>query len=241
MFLVTRPLLKAKETAEALRKAGFKAVSLPLITIERIRNIPMRESHYDAVIITSTYTKHFLQTHLNELTHAKCELICVGKSSAKMLTECAKQSTSVSVSPQHIHIAEPENSEGILKITTPMLSMGQRVALIKGEKGRGLIEQELASQGIRVDTYDVYKRVAQTTPKEVKDIEHQPIRCIIVTSVDISEQVLSSFDAQWLQQRDWIATSKRIRDFLITKGIQNIRVSEGASTQAIVSCVQQFY
>jgi uroporphyrinogen-III synthase len=241
MFLVTRPLSKAKETVNALHSAGFEAVSLPVIAIERLQHIPLRDTHYDALIITSTYTENFVKSHLIDLIHAQSQLICIGKSCAAMLIQCATQCATVSISPEHIHIAEPENSEGILKIATHSLAMGQRVALIKGEQGRGIIEQGLASRGIKVDTYDVYKRIPQNTPKETMDIEHKQIRCIIVTSVDIAEQVLSSFNVAWLKQRDWIAASQRIYDFLVTKGMQNIRVSEGASTQAIVSCAKQFY
>jgi uroporphyrinogen-III synthase len=241
MFLVTRPQLKAKETVEALQQAGLTAVSLPLIAIEQLQNVKLRDTHYDVVVVTSTHTEHFLQRQLADLAHGQSEFICVGRSSANMLKDCAVHFPSLSIDKERLHIAQPENSEGIVKLTESLVSQGQRVALIKGEQGRGLIEQVLASRSIVVDTYEVYRRVAESRPEKIKDIEHQPIRCIIVTSVDIAEQVLSSFDALWLEQREWIAASQRIRDFLISKGMQKIRVSEGASTQAIVSCAQQLY
>jgi len=241
MFLVTRPQLKAKQTVEALQQAGLMAVSLPLIAIEQLQTVKLQNTKYDLVIITSTHTEHFLQKQLADLAYEQSEFICVGRSSANMLKDCAVHFPTFNISKERLHIAQPENSEGILKLTESLVSVGQHVALVKGEQGRGLIEQALASRSIKVDTYNVYRRVARSTPEKIKDIEHQPIRCIIVTSVDIAEQVLSSFDALWLEQREWIAASHRIRDFLISKGMQKIRVSEGASTQAIVSCAQQFY
>jgi uroporphyrinogen-III synthase len=235
MFLVTRPQPKAQQTVDALALEGFAAIAMPMIQVVSIPCHAPRQ-HYDIVLLTSTYTQEWITQHAATLITAKTQVICVGKSSADMLLRVVE-----GIHDDHLHIAHPENSEGMLAIALSICKANQRVALVKGLHGRNIIAPTLKENGLDVDIYNVYQRVGQSNPNFIKDIEHQLIKCIIVTSIDIVNEVLSTFDHEWLKQRSWMAASQRIYDYLVERGMQDVQLAKGASSEAIVSCAQKFY
>lgn len=236
MFLVTRPLPKATETAEALSAHGFAASMLPALRIEHLSSLPPALSAgYDIIVVTSTYTQPYLRIHLRALTHDKSQFVCVGKSSASMVAACLKDAAMA----LHIEVAEPQNSEGVIASHSFEDLTGKTVAILKGRDGRTSIASYLAEKQVSPDIYEVYERIGAFHESSMNQVDGHSIKCIIVTSVDIAEQVFEHFPLDWLKSKIFIVASQRIYDYVSAQGAQQLLLSKDASTASIVTCANQ--
>jgi uroporphyrinogen-III synthase len=240
MFLIARPQGKAQQTAAVFEKALLSAHALPLLTIEIAQGNTLYSQLHSAkprcIIVTSTYAaKWLLQSTANidvsRMTFTHITFICVGKSTAKAITDSGILAK--------ILVAEPENSEGILKL--PFLTRPENinVALIKGEGGRDLISSTLRTRGANVVELNVYKRVANIPAIHALTFEPSQIRCIITTSIEITQLLLANMNHEWLTSCKWIVASQRIKDYVAAFGIQHILVSQGASDEALLASAKQ--
>ncbi|WP_395339435.1 uroporphyrinogen-III synthase [Ningiella sp. W23] len=234
---MTRPQPKANETHAAMTEAGLASMVCCVIEIEPIdtasTQIPIV---YDLIIVTSTFTEHFLHQHLSDLVNQCSRIICVGEGSASLVAKMlVEKGLNASLST-----AEPQNSEGIIQSSVfADLSTTSSVALVKGRGGRGLIEQHLLTKGCKVDIFEAYQRVSALNSAIITNIEREPIACIIISSVEIAQNIAASFTSQWLHSRYFMVTSERIYDYLHSLGFKNIVKSESASTLSIVNCAKQ--
>lgn len=238
MFLVTRPQPKAEQTARALIAQGFAAIALPAIDVQALEpslGIPLIS--YDVVVVTSSYTEPFLQRNLNAMIHQRTQFICVGQSSANIVRDCLRADGLTN----QIEIAEPQNSEGIIASQTFAKLSQKSVALIKGQDGRDTIAAYLAQNNVKTDIYETYKRSATFSTTSMNEFDGQSIKCMIVTSVDIAEQIFEHFSLDWLKSIIFMVASQRIYDYVHAKGAQQLVLSDGASTASIVSCANQLH
>jgi uroporphyrinogen-III synthase len=163
--------------------------------------------------------------------------LCVGQSSANTvragLATCGLTCK--------IEIAEPQNSEGLICSDALSSVSSQKIALVKGKEGRNIIAEYLTQNNAKTDIYEVYERVSAFNPTSINAVERMAIQCIIVTSVDIAEQIFQHFSSEWLQNRHFMVASQRIYDYVLANGMQQPVLSDNASTAAIVSCAQQLY
>jgi uroporphyrinogen-III synthase len=140
-----------------------------------------------------------------------------------------------------IEIAEPQNSEGVIASNTFANIRGKTVAILKGQDGRDAIAQYLLQNKVKSDIYEVYKRQAAFQASDINEVAGQSIKCIIVTSIDIAEQVFECFPLDWLKDRIFMVASQRIYDYVLAKGAQQLVLSDSASTASIVSCANQLH
>lgn len=238
-FLIARPVGKAEQTAACFLQCGLQAHALALIDIEIATNsalcIALNEASPQCIVVTSTYAAQWLSRAVNTgdvtLDLSFVTFVCVGKASAELIASSAISS--------HILIASPENSEGVLQ--TPYLNKvsNTKIVILKGEGGRGLIGPTLTERNAKVSELDVYKRVANIPAINAFTFEPSAIRCIIATSIEITQLLLAHLDRRWLLSCTWIVASVRIKDFAHENGIQHILVSQGASNEALVVCAKQ--
>ncbi|MFC4701205.1 uroporphyrinogen-III synthase [Glaciecola siphonariae] len=200
-------------------------------------NTQLNTHKYDVIIVTSTYTEAFLQQRLANIANEKTHFLCVGKTSAAMISKCLQKINLTAKTS----VAQPENSEGILAILTAINVTHKSCALVKGKGGRKLIEDYLAQKSDYTDIFEVYERVTSLRPQDINDVERLPIKCIIVTSVDIAEQLLTHFSALWLKARIFMVASQRIYDYLLAEGMTHIVLADGASSSAIVACAKHLH
>lgn len=233
-FLVARPDIKAQITCDALISAGCDATAAPVLKIKSIDNHllveRLQQTPFHIIVITSTYAASWLCKQALTTTLDASKIICIGKSTAAVISKSFPNIT--------CHVAQPQNSEGAL--THPVLYdvKGSSVLLLKGEGGRDLIAEVLTKRGAFVSSEDVYKRCNNPDFKLVDTLSHAAISCIIVTSVEIAQLIVNTqqVTTQDIHKLHWMVASQRIKDYAIDQGITRITISDGASTQAIVKC-----
>lgn len=238
MFLVTRPQPKADETTEALIAEGLAAFAIPAINIEQLHP-PLKSNlnGYDIVIVTSTYTQPFLLMNIKQLIRSHTTIVCVGNSTALMLEQCLSVHNRKCV----IQIAEPQNSDGIIASLGPIELNSKTIAIVKGQEGRDIIKEYLTQFSAKTDVYEVYKRTTAFSPTSMNQVDGQAIKCIIVTSIDIAEQIFEHFSHQWLATKIFMVASQRIYDHVQAKSASQVVLASSASTASIVACANQLY
>lgn len=241
-FLIARPKDKVMETVDLFQKSGLQAHALALMDISVNKDDALIASLCNAspkcIIITSVYAVNWLaetiSKHTLSIDFPTIDFVCVGASSAKKLRDL--------IDSHNIYIAKPENSEGILQLPLLQNITNKSIVLLKGEGGRNLIAPGLTERGGTVHVLDVYKRVANTDAIRGFVFEPKRIKCIISTSIEITELLLTELDLNQqntLRSCIWIVASERIKDYAYTQGIRHILVSQGASNKALLNCANQ--
>jgi uroporphyrinogen-III synthase len=248
-FLIARPEEKAKQTAAVFTQHGFLSQVLPILKIDIHGDssliTQLNQSSPTHIIITSTYAVQWLinsiATHTVKLNFANICFVCVGAASANLL---AVEASTNKLSFKTIKIAAPENSEGILRLPCLQTVKDKNIVLLKGEGGRDIIETQLSKRNAHVTSLSVYKRVVNAQAIQGFTFEPSQIRCIIATSIEIAELLLTSLVQNQSDKNDllsctWIVASERIKHYACENGIKNIVVSQGASDQALLECAKQ--
>lgn len=239
IFLIARPKDKAELTADVFRRSGLSGHIFPLVDINITQDPTFGIRFFQAsprcIIITSAYAAHWLVQLVKEnsaqLDLSSIDIICVGKSTAQVIRPIADV--------EKLIIATPENSEGILQLDRLQLVEAQNIVLLKGHGGRELITQTLQKRKAKITVLNVYERVANINAIGAFAFEQSQIKCIIATSIEITELLIATLDKTWLQSCQWIVASERIKDFAYTKGIEHITVSQGASNEALLNSANQ--
>ncbi|MFC3123179.1 uroporphyrinogen-III synthase [Agaribacter flavus] len=225
MLLVTRPEPKASKSVSLFKSEHLPCCKYPAINIQLILDAQLPRQTYDIVIVTSTYTLGWLTQHKFICKEAT---ISIGQA-----TTHAIQQAKLPWVKQLIQ-ATQQNSEGVLALPILQDLKAKRVLIVKGKGGRDLLETSLCNKGATVDALAVYERQGNCDQQLIRQVEEQPITCIIVTSVEIATQLFACFSEQWLFDKKWIAASHRIADFLKSKNIENVWVSDSAEDSAIM-------
>jgi uroporphyrinogen-III synthase len=238
-FLIARPKEKAQATLTEFERSGLSGQILPVIDINMAQNEALNTTLIEArpsyIIITSTYAAQWfvshIANHVGEDNLTAINIICVGRSTAQLI--------SPATSGSNVIVANPENSEGILALTCLRLVANQSIVLLKGKNGRDIISQTLRKRKANLCVLNVYERKANMKAIEAFAFEQSQIKCIIATSVEITELLVSAIDTKWLQSCQWIVASERIKDYANAKGIEHITVSHGASNRALLDSANQ--
>ncbi|GBL03558.1 uroporphyrinogen-III synthase [Glaciecola sp. KUL10] len=254
MILVLRPEGKAQETADLLANNGYSSIPVAALSIRpnqqqrRALHIALDFNNYrnklstfpDGLVVTSTYAASALIEILEQMPAKSNEfkervsslpVFCVGKSCQAMLVGQF----------QNIYSGNTQDSESLLRhplLQRPLL-VNKRLLLLKGEQGRDLLPNELASRGAQLSTFDLYKRVSNTSLIATIDCVKLQIDCIIATSQELCELLLNNQPHEQLQAIKWVVVSERIKQYLVSKGINDIYLSSGAQSQALLACVKQ--
>jgi len=150
--LVTRPAQQAMPLCRLLEAQGATTLRLPAIEIRG--NGDWRErlgalGNFAMIIFTSANAVRFGAPLLAE--NRDVTLAAIGPATARALNQAGYR---VTVQP-----GATFDSESLLLHPRLERLTGQRVLIVKGSHGRGLLEQELARRGADVVTADVYQRL----------------------------------------------------------------------------------
>ncbi|MFT6269461.1 MAG: uroporphyrinogen-III synthase [Alphaproteobacteria bacterium] len=238
-FLIARPTDKAEKTAAFFRQSGLQAQALPIIDIElATRNSLIEQLNNTTpnyLIVTSTYAALWLISIITAqkliLDFSHTTFVCVGKASAALVQAISHK--------YNVVVASPENSEGLLQSDCLQTVNNANIVVLKGEGGRDLIASTLVQQNANVSALNVYKRVTNIQAIRAFTFEPSQIKCIIATSIEITELLLANMDHSGLASCFWIVASERIKDYAYKNGIQHISVSQGAGNQALLACANQ--
>ena len=230
-FLIVRPKSKVEASTSAFQNQGLNALGAPLLDVKISTNSNcihlLNNAQASIVIVTSTYAVEWLAQQKISFDLQACHLIGIGSSTAQALSQ---------YNPLlQIEIAKPENSEGALQLPSLQKLKKVKVIILKGKGGRNVLPPELKRRGAQLICIDAYERVKLPY---IESFEPSRIQCIIVTSIELAQAALSTFDKQWCEKLHWIVASERIKDYAVGLGITKIIVSKGASNDALVKCAQ---
>jgi len=210
-----------------IEKGGY-AVPLPLIQIEKIsitkNQLNSLKNHYSCIIFISrpaaTFGGFLIDKGLSEKYYA------VGQSTAQLLEN------------KGIIVSSPQNetSESLLEIIDPSKIKGQKILIVKGEKGRNYLQETLQSRGAMVDTLAVYriKKVNYPNNRVGRIIESDKINVIIVTSGAILESLMQQVSLEQLMPVKLIVPSKRIFNLARQKGVEYVARAASANNLAML-------
>lgn len=250
MYLILRPKSKLIDSVACFEEAGLTAIGCGLIDTVALPNasklLPnLSALNPDLVVVTSTVAADLyvaaiahsqsedahdtMQASESENNISNLTFIAVGASTAKKLLN------------QHVRVlqAKPSDSEGILACIAQLKLNKAHVAILKGRGGRQLINETLAANGFTVTELDLYERVLLKRPYYTKHFDAEAIHCIIATSTEIIDAAYNWFESHWLNTRQWIVVSKRLKQHLSALGASNIATSNGATDSHLIAAAKQ--
>lgn len=191
--LLTRPPGSNEALAKALKEAGYEVEVLPLLAIEPLperaqhKHLVMNIDHYQHVICTSQHAARLLVEALDQYwpqLPTGINWYALGNTSASHLQ---RQGLSV-ICPQ-----AGNTSEDLLKINELLNIRQQKILIVKGRGGRDHLANQLVARGAKVDSLELYQRVAIAHPATTLH------RLLLTWRADIavlmSSETLSRFSA----------------------------------------------
>jgi uroporphyrinogen-III synthase len=237
--LVTRPEQQAMSLCRLLEAQGAATLRLPAIEIK-----PCGEPHvssarvgpldaFDLIVFTSANAVRFGSALLEQ--RQDLMLAAIGPATARALNQCGYR---VDVQPE-----AGFDSETLLIHPRLEQISGQRILLIQGSNGRGLLEQEFVRRGARVVSIDVYER-APTHPSAAdiatvqSAIEAGRLHVITATSVDIGSRLLDMLSRAELHKLRWLVPGERVAAALRRRGLlAPLLTAASADDQDLVSAL----
>ncbi|HYM34402.1 MAG TPA: uroporphyrinogen-III synthase [Steroidobacteraceae bacterium] len=237
--LVTRPQEQSRELYAKIISLGGEAIFFPTIEIEAQSTVAPKQEYDWVIFISANAVRHGL-ARIERSDHTR--VAAIGKATAAVLESFKVR---VDLLPE-----KDSNSEALL--AHPLFSnvAGQNILIVKGEGGRGLLQESLMERGAKVTTLDAYRRVrpqvdATTVEKLERCWRDDGISIVTITSVEILDNLLALLtDAGklMLQATPFVTVSKRIVDAVRAKGITSPYVlSRSADDAAIVGAIAAWH
>ena len=236
--LVVRPARQADELVQLLRQHGHAPLCCPLLETRpgnELSHLPALLSAADIVIAVSAHAVKFAHHFLLQtgLTWPHIEYFAVGQASADAFAEVGIQAQS----PQ-----DPR-SEGLLLLPALQEMTGKRVLILRGNGGRDLIAQTLASRGALVHYCATYER--HYPELDGDRLTHQwqaaGLDSLLITSGELLQRLLELVPSQqqpWLYDRLLVVPSPRVAEQAEATGFTRIVIAQGASNQALTAALE---
>ncbi len=238
--LVTRPEHQAEHLCQLIEAQGGQVERLPALRIlplaggvagDRLAQV----GHYDVIIFISTNAvRHALPWLPATPWHRfPPQILAVGRATAEIIRAVGLP---LAWTPR-----ERFDSEALL--ASPALSAvdGKRVLIVRGEGGRTLLGQTLATRGAQVDYAEVYRRVlAHPVDDRLFREWHQRVAVTTATSNDLLDSLwtLAGETAQpLLRETPLVVISRRMAEHACQLGFRAIYQASQAGDEAIVECL----
>lgn len=251
--LVTRPAMQAEGLCELLAKAGVHAVRLPVLDIEFLADAPPLSPELasgiqhlescDLVIFTSVNAVEGLEKAMQLAERSwpeqMPEVAAIGSATAERL-----ESVGIDVG---IRPGGPYTSEGLLALPRLHAVNGQRILLVGGVGGRGLIAEALTERDAQVTVLEVYRRLphphADGRLGEV--LRDEAPDAVIVTSVEGLESLVAlaadASEREALFSLGLVTVSPRVARAARQQGFRaGVVVADEASDPALVAAFERW-
>ena len=181
--LVTRPAHQAENLCRMIEAEGGTAVRLPLLTIE-----PTAQAA-EARRLLAAPRDLWIFTSSNAVRHAvplvagtwPPRLAAIGPGTAAALAVAGQADAAAPLAGA--------SSEALLELPEFQHVPGQRVLVVTGEGGLGVLERALASRGASVERAEVYRRVPLPYPPDAVAAALRRSDVIVITSGEALEQL----------------------------------------------------
>ncbi|MFT5161880.1 MAG: uroporphyrinogen-III synthase [Alteromonadaceae bacterium] len=247
-ILITRPRGKGEGLVRLLEPLVNAVHYQPVIDITdgpdyaRLAYLADNQRVDILVFISGSAVDYFIRADSNaRISHLiqTAELICVGQSTADRLQVWTNKKVLIPVL---------ETSEGLLALELLQSEQvkGKNIVIVRGVGGRELLAEQLQSRGAHVTYWQLYQRLTIDSQGEqwFAQWQLQKINCIVITSAQILDVVLTSLPAEakdWLQGIIWVVASQRIGEAAQQWGIAANKIinANGAGDSAVVAQIKQ--
>jgi uroporphyrinogen-III synthase len=229
-ILVTRPLPQAHALANSIAKFGGDPIVFPAIAIQAL-NAVAPEPH-DLIIFVSVNAVEHGASLIQRI--AGTRIAAIGKATAAALSAA---NTAPDIVPDSSF-----TSEALLALPELQLAAGQRVLIVRGEGGRETLHKTLTTQGLVVNTLEVYRRVKPATSLDaIAALEQRwaedGIDAVTATSVETFKnlvEILSDRGRELLKGTLLVAPTRRIIDAAIELGWNAEALVAGSADDAAI-------
>jgi len=216
-LLVTRPRYQARALAQQARSEGWRAVSLPLFTIEPVGTDEERKHRLEAVADAQWWI--FTSTNAVVMTEAAAPerwacCAAIGAATANALEAAG-----------HPPEAVPErrfSTEALLALPEFSEVTGQRIVIVGNEEARDTLREMLAERGAHVENLAVYRleAIEHSTQEVAAQVAEADVA--ILTSVSAADRLWSLSDGSTrrrLADMPLVVPSERVADFCRSRGL----------------------
>ncbi|MFK0572535.1 uroporphyrinogen-III synthase [Endozoicomonas sp.] len=239
--LVTRPEPQARALTEAIKKAKGQAWSMPMLNIDAIpetqamRDCLLSLDQFDRIIVTSRPAAklgmELIEQYWPQLPiHG--QWFAIGSSTA---TELGHYNVRAQFSENGV------DSEALLELDTFNNVASERLLIIKGVGGRGLLEEQLSYSGGRVRALEVYQRSRPDYERNaaVKKLESHSINVILCGSGETLTNL--GYYLPMSRRADYrlLVPSERVAGQAHNLGFQQVINTRGASNEVMLQALAQ--
>lgn len=236
--LVVRPAAQAAELVQLLRQHGHAPLCCPLLETvagSELSRLPDLLHSADIVIAVSLHAIHFAHDFLLQTgqTWPHIEYFAVGQASADGFAAIGI----AAICP------DDPRSEGLLALPALQQLVGKRVLILRGNGGRELIADTLASRGALVHYCAAYERHYPEFDGEQLTHHWQAagLDSLLITSGELLQRLLAlvpDHQRPWLFGRLLVVPSPRVAEMASAAGFIHITIAQGASNQALMAALE---
>ena len=243
--LVTRPDLQAAPLCRLLDASGAVVFRLPVIDIQpisdfaEIRGRLAAHERLDLAIFTSANAVKFGAALLEG--RPTLPLAAIGSATARAL---AAEGRRVAIAPVH-----GADSEGLLRHAALAHPVDHHVLIVKGARGRDLLQTQLTLRGANVIVAEVYKRErvehgAVELAALAARFADDEINVVTATSAEIAHHLLDLATPglrRALDRVQWLVPSERVAQEVRKRGIKApLLQADSAEDQDLLSAIRRW-
>ncbi len=244
--LVTRPTGQGDSLCRAIAGRGWPVHHLPLLELQPLAALPAQQrarvlalDEFQHIIFVSANAVRFgMATIENYWPQLPVGLhwYAVGEGTARAL---AGHGVRAQVPGSEM------SSEGLLQLPGLCQVQGQRVLLVKGAGGRGLLADELTRRGARVETLACYRRCAPryAVGEFAAALQRWQIGVVLISSGEGLDNMLALLDqaeTSKLQSVTLLLPSVRVAAAAAAAGFRHRVVADNASDEAMLRALAQW-
>lgn len=164
--LVTRAKEQAAELSTLIEENGGRSIELPLIAFEQAEPTPqlkkaLQQLHvYRWLLFTSVNGVRFFMNYFNEYALQKETLPAIAVVGEKTEAALLKYGIQVDLTPNDY------TAEGMVEALSGKIDKGDRILLVRGNRGRKVINEAAKKAGAILDDVTVYRTVFPKNAKE---------------------------------------------------------------------------
>ena len=221
LLIITRPIERCQKLLYFCQQNDFAYEISPLLKIEPINavsgSLKTQIKNADILFFVSPTAVEICSQYIDLYEENKI-FAAVGKGTEIALQ---KQKLSPILSPE-----TGNDSEAVLKLPTWQNSTGN-VLIIRGEKGREFLGDELRKMGWKVDYADIYRRIENPPPPEIwaKLNRHSGEIAVVLFSAQMCRLWLNNVPTRYAQKMKkllYLTVHQRISDLLKLAGCERI-------------------
>jgi len=232
-IIVTRPEEQAHNLCQLLEAAGGLAFRLPLLIVEGLNDSSTQSlccrRDWDWILFISRNAVKYAASCFAPV-EAPTRVAAIGQGTALHLTN---RGIRVDLMPELEF-----NSEALLNTPEMGNVQGQKILIVRGQGGRELLGETLASRGARVDYAEVYRRAA--APIDPEPWRHRwqsgQLHALIVTSGEALDHLQSGAGdllQDWMPELPLVTMSVRLAQRAREQGWNRVIAASRACDEAL--------